>query len=109
MNKKFKLKAEEMKPLAIGYGSCIATDMITVQGKKVGYMYRDEPHHETDSGWYFMSGRESQKYMDNPENMAIYDINTIANYSPDITEYLEAPFGTAYERNSKGKLIEVED
>ena len=108
MSKKFKLKAEEMKSIAIGYGSCIATDMITVQGKKVGYMYRGEPSHDTDSGWYFMSGKESQKYMDNPENLAIYDINTISNYSPDITEFLEAPYGSAFERNSMGRLVEVD-
>jgi hypothetical protein len=109
LDKNFKINAKDIANIAIGYGSCYATDMITVQGEKVGYMYRDEPSHDTDSGWCFMSGKESQKYMDNPENTAIYDINTIANYSPDITEFLEAPIGSAFERNSDGKLVEISE
>jgi hypothetical protein len=32
----FKIKASEIKPVAPGRGSCIATDLITVQGLKVG-------------------------------------------------------------------------
>lgn len=108
MDKVFKIKAEEIKDIVVGYGSCISTDMITVQGKKVGYMYRDDPDNDIDSGWRFMSGKESQKYMDNPKNMAIYDINTIANYSPDIVELLDAPFHSAFERNSSGELVKIE-
>ncbi len=109
MIKIFKIKSHEFKDIAIDYGGCIATDMITVQGKRVGYMYRDEPRNEMDSGWSFMSGKESQKYMNDPKNHEIYDVNTIANYSPDITEFLDAPYGSAFERNSEGKLVEIED
>jgi len=109
MNKVFKLQAHEIRDIAKGYGGCIATDMITVHGKKVGYMYRDEPRNEMDSGWCFMWGKESQKYMDEPANHQIYDVNTIANYSPDIVAFLDAPIGSAFERNSDGKLVEIED
>ena len=42
MEKKFKLKTSDIKKLAMGYGGCIATDMITVEGNKVGYMYHAE-------------------------------------------------------------------
>ncbi len=108
MAKVFKLKPEEFKDIAVGHGSCLATDMITVHGKQVGYMYREEPRNEFDSGWCFMCGKESQKYMDDPANIEIYDVNTIANYSSDIIEFLDAPYGSAFERNSKGKLVEIE-
>ena len=47
--------------------------------------------------------------MDDPSNHEIYDVNTIANYSPDITEFLDAPYGSAFERNPDGKLVEIED
>ena len=109
MTKEFKLKSDEIKHIAVGYGGCIATDMITVYGKKVGYMYREEPNNEMDSGWRFMWGKESQKYMNAPGNHEIYDVNTIANYSPDITEFLEAPYGSAFERNTEGRLVEIEE
>jgi hypothetical protein len=54
-------------------------------------MYRDFPDNEIDSGWRFMSGKESQKYMDDPSNLEIYDVNTIANYDPEIIPLLAAP------------------
>jgi len=109
MDKKFKLRAEDFKNIAIGYGSCIATDMITVLGEKVGFAYRDEPSHNTDSGWVFMSGNETQEYMDDANNMAIYDINTIANYDPGIVEILEFPIGSQFEKDSSGKFVEVNE
>ncbi len=42
-DKGFVLRAKQIEPLAVGYGSCFATDMITVAGRKVGYKYRDNP------------------------------------------------------------------
>ena len=106
MDKIFKIPGDKIKNIAVGYGACIATDLITVNGSKVGYMYREEPDGVL-SGWVFMSGEETQDYMDNPENMAIYDINTIANYDPDIVSFIELPVGTECERNESGTLIEM--
>ena len=103
MDKVFKLKPNEINNLAIGYGACIATDMITVHGHKVGYMYRDEPD-SPNSGWVFMAGNETQEYMDNPANIAMFDINTIANYDQDIIPLIESPVGTECERDSDGVL-----
>lgn len=99
MHKNFKLAASEIKPIATGLGSCIATDHITVDDRKVGYMYRDSPDNEIDSGWRFLSGKESQVYMDNPNNLEIYDVNTIANYDPKIIPFLSEPIGSAFERD----------
>jgi hypothetical protein len=108
MHKKLKLSANEINPIASGFGSCIASDHITVNGRKVGYMYRDSPDNEIDSGWRFMSGKESQVFMDNSKNLAIYDVNTIANYDPEIIPFLSGPIGVAYERNKEtGKFVEV--
>ena len=109
MNKEFKLKTSQIKEIAYGFGGCIATDMITVEGKKVGYMYREKPNNPQDSGWCFMSGYESQEYMDDANNHAIYDVNTIANYDPEIIQFLEAPIGASFERNSKGQLVEINE
>ena len=98
MPKKFKLKAEEIKPLATGRGACIATDMITRQGKRVGFMYREKPDNDVDSGWRFMSGLEDQDYMDEADNHGVYDVNTIANYDPTIIPLLDEPQGAVFER-----------
>jgi hypothetical protein len=77
--KKFRLKRDQIKLLVCGYGGCIASDLIPVGGSPVGFMFREEPDETFGSGWWFLSGRESQAYLDNPDNFAIYDVNTIAN------------------------------
>jgi hypothetical protein len=100
--KTYHLPLDAIQPLAEGRGSCIATDHILVDGKRVGFMYREEPSDEIDSGWRFFSGEETQDYVDEPANMAIYDINTVANYDPSIIPFLDAPVGSAFGRGSDG-------
>jgi hypothetical protein len=53
MRKHFRLSAEQIKSLAVGYGSCLASDRITVDGSPVGFMYRESPDGSGDSGWRF--------------------------------------------------------
>ena len=99
MDKRFRLDASEIRQLATGHGYCLASDHITVEGKRVGFMYRQEPSGSGDSGWAFLSGEESQDYLDDASNLALYDVNTIANYDPSIIPLLTAPFGSAYARD----------
>lgn len=108
--KPFRLTPEQIKPIATGYGGCIATDMITCGGHRVAFMYRERTERELDSGWRFMSGYESDEYMDDPDNHAVYDVNTIANYDPDIIPFLDAPVDSTFEReNGTGPFVEVHD
>ena len=97
-DRQFKIPAAQIKPLAEGHGACLATDMITCGGHKVGYMYREKPDFDEDSGWRFFSGKESPDYLDDPNNTTAYDVNTIANYDPAIIPLLNSPIGTAFER-----------
>ena len=109
MSKRFYLHNDRIKPVATGRGHCLASNMIAVDGEMVGYMYREEPHDETDSGWVFLAGVEWQEYIDDPANFAVYDVNTIANFDPDIIPFLDAPFGSAFGRNrDSGELEEKE-
>lgn len=108
--KKFWLRAEQIRPMAEGHGARFATDMIVVDGRKVGFMYREPPDDDTDSGWRFMSGYESNAYMDDAKNHGVYDVNTIANYDPDIIPLLDSPAGAAFERKKgAGPLVPVTD
>lgn len=95
MPKKFKIAASDIREIAPGRGGCYASDKITVDGERVGWMYREA---DTLSGWIFFAGTESQDYADEPSNFAIYDVNTIANYDPTIVPFLDAPDGSAFER-----------
>jgi hypothetical protein len=98
MTKKFRLSKDQIKSLVDGYGGCIATDKITVDGYPIRFMYREAPDNDVDSGWRFMSGYEDDAYMDNPSNHGAYDVNTIANYDPTVIPFLDAPEGSAFEK-----------
>ena len=96
--KKFAIAEEDIEELIPDMGWCFATDRIMVSRDDIGFMYREEPEAEGDSGWRFFAGDESQQYLDSPENSGIYEVNTVANFDPDIIPYLETPSPCAFEK-----------
>lgn len=109
MTKKFFLSKEQIAPIALGLGGCIATDRITVDGCKVGYMVREQPRNDIDSGWTFFAGDEDDAYMGKAENMDVYDVNTVVNYDPDILPFIDAEIGSRFERDDEGDFILLEE
>lgn len=86
---------------------CIVSDKILVDGCRVGYMYREEPLDEDDSGWVFQEGNESEEYRANWTNAEVLSLDTICNYDPDIVPYLSEPYGSAFRRDNSGKFQKV--
>lgn len=99
LSKIFKLKPNEIAPVALGHGGCLSTDCIVVDGARVAYMYREAPTNQLDSGWRFFAGDEDDAYMENLQRHGVYDVNTIVNYDPDVLPFLNAPAGSRYERD----------
>lgn len=103
----FSIKQESIQLLIPNLGYCYATNEITIKGMKIGYMYREMPEDKNDSGWRFFSGNETQDYIENPDNIGIYDVNTIANYDNSIIPYLHNPVGICFEKTEKGDLFQI--
>ena len=102
-----EFKKIEIKPLYSTDGNCgcIASNRITVDGMKVGYMYREMNDSAfPDSGWNFFAGDEDEEYTNDPDNFHVFDLNTICNYDNSIIELLDSPYGSAYIRVN-GKLV----
>ena len=94
--------------MKIGY--IIASNQITKNGKKVGYLYREEPDNENDSGWRVFSGEESQEYADDPTNFAMYNASTIVELDPEIKNLLGLAYPISFERDdASGEFIESSD
>ena len=111
-NRNYHVKAEDVKHLLPdweGADGCIATNCITVEGRKVGYCYRENPDGNWDSGWRFTAGDESDDYMDDPNNAGIYKLNTICNDDPDIIPLLHTPAPCAFERDENGVFQQIKD
>ena len=89
------------------FGYVMATKMLVDNRRKVCFMYREEPANKKDSGWRFFCGEEDQGYTDNPDNIAIYDINTIIAIDKSISPYLKSAMGTALEREDENGIFSI--
>ena len=79
-------------------GYALAPKQLVRNRLKVRFMYREKPDTQQDSGWRFFSGFETDEYVNNPDNIGLYDIKTITEIDPDIVPFLNSPVGSAFER-----------
>lgn len=91
--------------MLVGY--IIASDEVAKDRKKVGYLYREEPDRDGDSGWRVFSGGETQEYADDASNFAMYNVSTILEIDPSIAPLLSSRAPVAFERNASGDFSEM--
>ena len=91
------------------FGYVVATKMLVDNKRKVRFMYREEPSNDQDSGWRFFCGDEDQDYTDNPDNIAIYDVDTIIAIDKSIMPYLNSIKGTALEREDENGVFTISE
>lgn len=84
-------------------GTAFATKRVAEERRRVRFMYREDPERDDDSGWKFFSGDEEQDYVDDPDNVGIYAVATIAEIDPDIVPLLDTPPPCAFERTQEGE------
>ena len=58
-------------------GQCLATKAIMEGRVKVGYMFREAPDFDGDTGWRMFTGNESLDFIDQDDNIEIYEISAI--------------------------------
>ncbi len=92
------IKEEDIKDLVANWGYSIVSNHISVDGMKVGFMYREERMDKEDSGWRFLSGTETDEYLDDPDNSKALAVNVVANLDPAILPYLKCKVGSELER-----------
>lgn len=75
---------------------------ITEEGWKVGYMERNKPYNEEDSGWAFFAGDEDDAYTSDYRNIELARVGNVwQQWDPDIFKYIDMPAGTRLIRISK--------
>ena len=97
-NKEFIIDPEVVKDIIKPMGYSIVSNMILQEGLPVGFMYREEPFDEEDSGWRFLSGTETEDYLDNESNSKAISVNAVANHDAAIIAYLKKPKNSSWER-----------
>jgi len=80
-------------------GYCLAPKRLVDNHLEIKYFYSEYPDDDNDSGLRFFEGNESQEFLDNPDNIGLYDLETIIEMDsslPAVLKYL--PVGVTYEK-----------
>ncbi len=102
-----KKSHNESDVMRIGYVT--VSNRIMIDGQSIGYLYREEPDNEDDSGWRIFAGDETQDYADDASNFALYNASTILGRDSKLSEILGISYPVTYERDSEtGQLVRVD-
>ena len=87
---------------------CFITKDILINKKKIKFMYHEQPDNESDSGWRFFSGDETQEYVDDSNNLIFISLlEVIQNVDSSIEKYLNYEKNIAFERNNENEEFKV--
>lgn len=87
---------------------CFVTKRVLDDGRLVGYLYREEPDEEKDSGWRITAADESDEYMSDSRNLAYVSLGAVLSRDDSFRELLDAPSGSAFVRNTTTGRFEPE-
>ncbi len=79
-------------------GGLMVSKMIVEENRKPRFMYREKGICAEDSGWRIFSGYEPEGYVDDPQNIKIYNPATILKIDSSIEKILLKGVGSVYER-----------
>jgi hypothetical protein len=87
---------------------CFVTNRILREGAKVGYFYREAPDNSEDSGWRFMSGDETQTYMEDASNSQFVSLGAVLRHDDRMVTLLDLAAPIAFGWNEDvGDFIET--
>ena len=76
-------------------------------GVRPGYLYRERPVAEWDTGWRVFVGDEDGPALVDPANSIVVSVASLVRRWPDLAPLLGASPGAAYERAPDGRFVEV--
>lgn len=102
-----KDKSKEMIKYIEHAGGCIVTKSLLEGESHFKWLFREEPVNEIDNGWRAFGAEDTEEYVNNADNLAICDFNTLVNIEPVILNVYEMPVGADLEfvEDSTGKYF----
>ena len=89
------------------FARCLVSNLVLRESKPVGWLFREEPAKENDSGWRLFAGSESDDDTNDPKNASYVAMGVLLNRDDSFLSLLESPPGSAFERASGGEFIQV--
>jgi hypothetical protein len=89
---------------------CFVTSRVLYEGAPVGYLFREEPDHDDDSGWRVAANDESPEYMDDADNIHYVSLGAVLNRDAAFVDLLDSPIGSAFFRDAEtGQFVADDD
>ena len=89
-----------MKEYIKGAGGTVVSKSILEGTSRLRWFFRQEAGH--GNGWIAFGDKDTQEYVDNPDNMAVVDFNVLAKIEPAVVNVYYMPFGADLEFRTDG-------
>lgn len=76
------MKEEKAIEFIKNAGGCVVSKNILTGKGRIKWLIREQSVDKVDNGWRFFSDIDDDDFINNPDNLAICDFNTIANIEP---------------------------
>jgi hypothetical protein len=86
---------------------CLVSRRIVDDGCQIGYIYREAPGRDDDSGWGFMAGDESDEYLDQADNFCLLSLGRLLSIDDAMIDLLDAPVGAEFERDPRTGKFDI--
>lgn len=83
-------------------GNAYTSRRVVVEKLKPQVMYREAPDHDLDTGWRFLAGDETPRYLETPGNVVFSDLQDIAAIEPEISQFLHMLPPVAFVNSGQG-------
>lgn len=88
------MKEEKAIEFIENAGGCVVSKNILTGKGKTKWLIREQSVDKVDNGWRFFSDIDDDDFINNPDNLAICDFNTIANIEPALIGIYLLPVGS---------------
>jgi hypothetical protein len=78
---------------------CFVTNNILYGSDKVGYIYREKPDQDDDSGWRMNTGKETDEYMNDADNVFCVSLGAVLRKDDSVVNLLDSPTGASFRRD----------
>lgn len=78
----------------------IVSVRVTRDGSAIGWLYREDPDNDQDSGWRVFAGDETEEYLEDAANCVLMPLRELIVSDPALEELFDQPAPAAFEREA---------
>ncbi|MEI8647339.1 DUF2185 domain-containing protein [Paraglaciecola sp. Hal342] len=75
----------------------------------MGFLYREQPEYDDDSGWRITAGNETDEYMLDPSNSSYVSLGAVLRKDDSFLALTESDIGMAFIKDDEGNFVVLED